>query len=61
MENELKYLRQQDAVDMKRLSELAITLIGAGSIGSTTAVWLGKMGIRRSLTVYDDDLIQDHN
>lgn len=60
MENNLRYLRQQDAVDMKRLSKLPITLIGAGSIGSTTAVWLGKMGIC-NLTVFDDDLIQDHN
>ncbi len=60
MDNNLRFLRQQDAVDMNRLSKLSVTLIGAGSIGSVTAVWLGKMGIR-NLTVFDDDLIQDHN
>jgi|GEM_PF-5118740 tRNA A37 threonylcarbamoyladenosine dehydratase len=40
-----RFIRQQDAVDMRKLSTLKVTLIGAGSIGSTTAVWLGKMGI----------------
>ncbi len=56
----VRHLRQQDAVDMGRLSELQITLIGAGSIGSVTAVWLGKMGIT-NLAIYDDDIIQEHN
>jgi hypothetical protein len=60
MVNNMHFLRQQDAVDMKRLSELSVTLIGAGSIGSTTAIWLGKMGIQ-NLTVFDDDEVQDHN
>ena len=58
--NDLRYLRQLDAVDMTKLSNLKVTLIGAGSIGSTTAVWLGKMGVRH-LTVFDDDLVETHN
>ena len=49
-----------DAVNMAKLSNLHVTLIGAGSIGSTTAVWLGKMGIRH-LTVFDDDLVEAHD
>jgi hypothetical protein len=57
---DLRFLRQQDAINMERLSKLQVTLIGAGSIGSTTAVWLGKMGIR-NLTVFDDDEVQEHN
>jgi hypothetical protein len=60
MDNNMRFLRQQDAIDMKRLSELSVTLIGAGSIGSTTTVWLGKMGIQH-LTVFDDDEVQQHN
>src|SRR3990172_9122838 len=55
-----RFLRQQDAVDMDRLSKLSISLIGAGSIGSTTAVWLGKMGIT-DLRVFDDDMVESHN
>jgi len=55
-----RYLRQQDAVDMRRLLELSITLVGAGSIGSTTAVWLGKMGIQ-DIRVFDDDTVEEHN
>jgi len=55
-----RFIRQQDAVDMRKLSFLKVTLIGAGSIGSTTAVWLGKMGIT-NLTIYDDDLVEEHN
>ena len=55
-----RYLRQQDAVNMDRLAKLPVTLIGAGSIGSVTALWLGKMGVS-DLTIYDDDLVQEHN
>ena len=55
-----RFLRQQDAVDMKKLKQLPVTIIGAGSIGSVTAVWLGKMGIQ-NMTVFDDDLVQEHN
>lgn len=55
-----RFIRQQDAVDMRKLSNLKVTLIGAGSIGSTAAVWLGKMGVT-DLTVFDDDLVEEHN
>ncbi len=55
-----RFIRQQDAVDMRRMRSLNVTLIGAGAIGSTTAVWLGRMGIQ-NLTIFDDDLIQEHN
>ncbi len=60
MSNDLRFLRQQDAVDMKRLSALPVTLVGAGSIGSVTALWLGKMGIQ-DIRVFDDDTVEDHN
>jgi hypothetical protein len=54
------FVRQQDAVNMKRLTSLGITIIGLGAIGSTCAVWLGKMGCV-GITAYDPDVIQDHN
>jgi len=58
--NDLHFVRQQDAVNMSRLTSLGITIIGLGAIGSTCAVWLGKMGCV-GLTCYDPDVIQDHN
>jgi len=58
--NDLHFVRRQDAVNMSRLTSLGITIIGLGAIGSTCAVWLGKMGCV-GLTCYDPDVIQDHN
>jgi len=58
--NDLRFVRQQDAVNMARLTSLGVTIIGLGAIGSTCAVWLGKMGCV-GITAYDPDVIQDHN
>lgn len=60
MDNDLRHLRQQDAVNMSRLTNLGISLIGAGAIGSTTAVFLGKMGAC-GLQVFDADFVEEHN
>lgn len=60
MEHDLRHLRQLDAVNMDRLTSTGITIIGAGAIGSTTAVWLGKMGAC-GLTIYDADIVEAHN
>lgn len=38
----------------------AVTLIGAGSVGSHVAVMVAKMGVT-SLTVYDHDSVESHN
>ncbi|HEY3294963.1 MAG TPA: ThiF family adenylyltransferase [bacterium] len=45
---------------MSRLASLGITLIGAGAIGSTTAVFLGKMGAC-GIQVWDADTVEPHN
>ena len=58
--NDLRFVRQMDAVNMKRLTHLGITIIGLGAIGSTCAVWLGKMGCV-GITGYDPDRIEPHN
>ena len=60
MDNDLRFLRQQDVINMSRLTSLGITLIGAGAIGSTTAVFLGKMGAC-GLQVFDADFVEEHN
>jgi len=56
----MRHLRQQDAVNMNKLSQLRITMIGAGAIGSTTALWLGKMGVN-DIWIFDDDKVEEHN
>jgi len=52
--------RQQAIVDDAKLASLHVTLIGAGGIGSPTALCLAKMGVQ-DLTVYDPDTVEDHN
>jgi ThiF family len=53
------YWRQLDLVTPDEL-KLPITLVGAGGIGSPTALALAKMGCSH-LTVYDPDLVEPHN
>jgi molybdopterin/thiamine biosynthesis adenylyltransferase len=53
------YWRQLDLVTPGEL-KLPITVVGAGGIGSPTALALAKMGCSQ-LTVYDPDLVEPHN
>lgn len=55
-----RYLRQQDVVDAGRLSNLPVTLIGLGSIGSVTGLYLARMGVCQ-LTCFDADVVEEHN
>jgi molybdopterin/thiamine biosynthesis adenylyltransferase len=43
--NDMRFLRQQDVVDAGSLRTLQVTLIGLGSIGSVTGLYLAKMGV----------------
>jgi hypothetical protein len=56
----MAYVRQQDIVDQKKLSELSVALIGCGAIGSHTALTLTKMGIRK-FSLWDPDSVELHN
>lgn len=56
---ELKFLRQQDAIPLARLQATGITLIGLGSVGSYVGLALAKMGAL--LTAYDPDIVETHN
>lgn len=58
--NEDRYLRQQDVLDAKAVTRLGVTLIGLGSIGSITGLYLGKMGVV-GLQAYDPDVVEAHN
>ena len=54
------FIRQQDVLPVEKLREAKITLIGAGAVGSFTALTLAKMGIGR-LEIYDGDTVEPHN
>ena len=56
----IKYTRQEKLINTKKLKKLNATLIGAGGIGSFTALTLMKMGLDK-LEVYDDDGVEEHN
>lgn len=57
--NDQKYWRQLNIVDVEKL-KTPITIIGAGAIGSFTALTLAKMGCS-NITSYDMDSIEEHN
>jgi hypothetical protein len=56
----MDFWRQIDIVSPEDLSQLPVTIIGAGGIGSPTALALAKMGVE-NITVYDDDRVELHN
>ncbi len=58
--NDMRFLRQQDVVDAEKLANLQVTLIGLGSIGSVTGLYLCKMGVCK-LTAFDADVVEEHN
>lgn len=47
-------------IDIYDVSNVTVTLIGAGGIGATTAIALAKMGVM-SLTIYDMDRVGTEN
>ena len=54
------YWRQLGILSPEQMQDIEVTLIGAGGIGSSTALCLAKMGIPR-MVVYDHDTIEEHN
>jgi len=58
--NDMRFLRQQDVVNADKLTNLCVTLIGLGSIGSVTGLYLAKMGVCK-LTCFDADVVDIHN
>jgi len=55
-----RFLRQQDAVNMSRVTSLGVSLIGLGSVGSYTALGLGKLGVC-GLQAWDADVVSPEN
>jgi molybdopterin/thiamine biosynthesis adenylyltransferase len=56
----MNFYRQSGLVSPKKLASLSVTIIGAGAVGSFTALALAKMGVGR-LKVYDEDGVTEHN
>ena len=54
-----RFLRQLDILPPEKLA-FPITVIGAGAIGSATVLTLAKMGCTH-ITVWDDDILAEHN
>ena len=54
------FIRQQDVLPVEKLREAKVTLIGAGAVGSFSALTMAKMGIGH-LEVYDEDSVETHN
>ena len=60
MLTEQNFRRQTGIYNPEEYGSTRITIIGAGAIGSFTALSLAKMGIK-NFTVFDHDVIEDHN
>lgn len=57
---EFMFMRQEGIVGHELLDKIDISIIGAGGIGSPTAMILAKMGCNY-ITVYDGDKVMPHN
>lgn len=55
----ISYLRQLDIIDPGKFRG-KIRIIGAGAVGSPTAIILAKMGFKR-FVLMDDDTVESHN
>ena len=56
----MAFLRQEGFVKPAELAQVSVAIIGAGSIGSFTALALTKMGVKK-LTLVDKDNVELHN
>jgi len=59
MDAKERFKRQIDIIKTEEL-DFPIHILGAGGIGSWTAMTLAMMGCQ-NITVYDDDEVEDHN
>jgi hypothetical protein len=56
----VRFQRQLDLIKPERLAALKMHIIGAGAIGSSTALLTAKMGCRE-ITIWDPDKFEEHN
>lgn len=58
--DEERFRNQEGLLDNEKIKSTRFVVIGAGAIGSTFVTGLSKMGARH-ITVYDYDVLEDHN
>lgn len=56
----MDFTRQLGILHPAKVVKRKVTLIGAGAIGSFAALALTKLGVE-NLTVYDNDMVEEHN
>lgn len=56
----MDFQRQLKMFDPEKEGKVPISLIGAGAIGSMSALFLAKVGFS-DITVYDHDKVEEHN
>jgi len=57
MPSKADYWRQLKIFNPSKHRDIKIAMIGAGSVGSFTALVLAKMGLT-NITVWDDDVVE---
>lgn len=60
LEGDINFVRQRDWFDPQKHTDARVTVVGAGGIGSPTAIALTKLGIAE-LHVIDFDEVEAHN
>lgn len=60
MSDSMDFTRQFDIVNIEKLKDQEVVIIGAGAVGSATALMMAKMGVNM-ITVFDHDKIEKHN
>ncbi|MFA5103544.1 MAG: ThiF family adenylyltransferase, partial [Candidatus Thermoplasmatota archaeon] len=56
----MDFWRQMDIVTPTDFEKFHVTIIGAGGIGSPTALAISKMGVEK-ITIFDNDIVEKHN
>jgi len=56
----MKYIRQSEIINLEKLGQGKVGIIGVGSVGSFTALTLAKMGVGK-VVGYDEDGVSIHN
>jgi molybdopterin/thiamine biosynthesis adenylyltransferase len=59
-EQRMKYVRQSEIINLEKLGNGKVGIIGVGSVGSFTALTLAKMGVGK-VVAYDEDGVSVHN
>lgn len=60
IDDDVRFQRTMDFFSHKKLAAMNFHIVGAGAIGSNTALYLAKMGARQ-ICIWDNDEFEEHN